>query len=55
MRSVRSVANPENEAHSTLRTFAFPGWALSGFGGQKTFVTDELAFPAMPTCCHQGH
>jgi hypothetical protein len=33
----------------------FQAGALSGFGGLKTVVTDELAFPAMPMCCHQGH
>ena len=26
MRSVLFVADSENEAHSTMRTFAFPGW-----------------------------
>ena len=31
MRSVLSVANPENEAYSTLRTFAFPGWGSVRF------------------------
>ncbi len=31
MRSVLSVANPENEAHSTLRTFAFTRWGSVRF------------------------
>jgi hypothetical protein len=33
----------------------FQAGTLSGFGGLKTVVTDELAVPAMPNCSHQDH